>query len=75
MEKEKRANLKLKITALVLSFVLLAAVGALVGVFAASMQGLSSSFSVSYTLGKNLAARVRTEKYVPNLDTDGDGTE
>ena len=75
MEKEKSANLKLKITAFVLSFVLLAAVGALVGVFAASTQGLNSSFSVSYTLGKNLAARVRTEKYVPNLDSDGDGTE
>ncbi|MBO5395109.1 MAG: BspA family leucine-rich repeat surface protein [Clostridia bacterium] len=76
MEKiNNRSNLKLKVTALVLSFVLLAAVGALVGVFAASTQGLSSSFSVSYTLGNNLAARVRTEKYVPNLDTDGDGVE
>ena len=75
MEKAKSSNMKLKITALVLSFLLLGVLGALIGVFAATTQSVSSSFSVSYSIGNNVAAKVRTEKYVPNLDTDGDGIE
>ncbi|MBO5394355.1 MAG: hypothetical protein J6A28_00425, partial [Clostridia bacterium] len=75
MEKTKRSNLKLKVTALVLSFLILAAVGALVGVFAATTQRVKSEFNVNYTLGSNIAAKVRTEKYVPNLDSDDDGVE
>ncbi|MBO5394299.1 MAG: BspA family leucine-rich repeat surface protein [Clostridia bacterium] len=75
MEKAKAQNKKLVYMVVGLSFALVAVLGALIGVFAATNQTFGSSFSVNYKLGDNLAARVRTEKYVPFLDADGDGLE
>ena len=75
MVKEKVQNRnKLKIAIIAMIATILIAVGAMIGVFAATNQTVTSTFNVTYSVGNNVAARVRTEKYVPNLDSDGDGT-
>ncbi|MBO5395066.1 MAG: BspA family leucine-rich repeat surface protein, partial [Clostridia bacterium] len=68
-----RNNNKLKATVVALVAMILLAVGGLIAVYAATTQSLNSQFSVSYDVGENVAARIRTETYVPGQDEDGDG--
>ena len=75
MNNIKIKNHRLLYAAIGFGFAICIMLGALVGVFAATSQTVTSSFSVSYSIGNNIAAKVRTEKYIPNLDEDNDGKE
>ena len=66
---------KYKITIAVACVVMLVIVGAIIGVLAASSQNLNVGFTVSYSVGDNVAVAVRTEYYQPGLDSDEDGEE
>ena len=74
MEKQI-SNKKFKTTVLSLCLGFLMVVGAVIGVWAASTQNYKAGFNVSYSVGDNVAAKVRTEYYVPNQDSDSDGKE
>ena len=56
MSKEKiKTNNRLKIAVIVLAIALIAAVGGIFGVYAATQQNVKTSFSVQYSIGKNVA--------------------
>ena len=74
-ERIRGYNKKFIVTVVALVAVLLAIVGALVGVYAATVQTMKSKFTISYAVGENVAAAVRTEYYAPGYDSNGDGTE
>ena len=40
---------------------------AVIGIFAATQQNVSTNFSVVYSVGENVAVKVRTESYIPDL--------
>ncbi|MBO5395191.1 MAG: hypothetical protein J6A28_04780, partial [Clostridia bacterium] len=82
MEKAKSQNKKLIYAVVGLAFALFAVLGALIGVFAATSQSITTGFNINYTVGDNVAAAIRTEAYVPNsgnaastIITDKDGNE
>ena len=56
-EKAKSSN-KLKIAVIVLAIALIAAVGGIFGVYAATQQNVNTSFSVQYSIGKNVAVAI-----------------
>ncbi|MBE7073842.1 MAG: BspA family leucine-rich repeat surface protein [Clostridiales bacterium] len=66
---------KFKTTVVSLCLGFLMVVGAVIGVWAASTQNYKAGFNVSYSVGDNVAAKVRTEYYIPNQDGDKDGVE
>ncbi|MBE7074121.1 MAG: BspA family leucine-rich repeat surface protein [Clostridiales bacterium] len=66
---------KFKTTVISMCLGFLMVVGAVIGVWAATTQNYKAGFNVSYSVGDNVAAKVRTEYYVPNQDSDGDGKE
>jgi len=66
---------KFKTTVVSLCLGFLMVVGAVIGVWAASTQNYKAGFNVSYSVGDNVAAKVRTEYYVPNADYDSNGVE
>ena len=47
---------------------------AVIGIFAATQQNVSTNFSVVYSVGENVAVKVRTESYVPNYTPTGNET-
>ena len=82
MEKAKSQNKKLIYAVVGLAFALFAVLGALIGVFAATSQSITTGFNINYTVGDNVAAAIRTEAYVPNsgnaastIVTDKEGNE
>ena len=74
MEKTNSTK-KLKITVIALCCAVFVLIGAVIGIWAATSQRVKASFTVDYSIGENIATAVRTEYYVPNLDSDGDGVE
>ena len=56
----KKSNSKLKIAVVIMAVALIAAVGGIFGVYAASQQNVKSSFSVSYSVGDNVAVKATT---------------
>ncbi|MBE7074037.1 MAG: BspA family leucine-rich repeat surface protein [Clostridiales bacterium] len=71
---------KFRTTVLSLCFGFMLVLGAIVGVWAATTQNLSAGFEVGYQVGENVAAEIRTEKYIPNsgvpvvtIDADKEG--
>ena len=75
MEKVIKKNKKHIATILALCIAIIAMLGVVVGIWAATNQNITSTFNVNYSIGENIAAKVRTEKYVPNLDSNADGVE
>ena len=69
------SNKKFKTTVVSLCLGFLMVVGAVIGVWAASTQNYKAGFNISYSVGDNVAAKVRTEYYVPNADYDSNGVE
>ena len=68
MGKAGSKNRKLIIAIASLSVVILALVGAVVGVLAASSQTLGAGFSIAYDVGNNVAAKVRVSYQIGNGD-------
>jgi len=62
------ATRKFKITIAVLCVGMLALVGTLVGVLAASSQSLKVGFDVNYSVGDEVAAKVKTQYIVPGSE-------
>ena len=59
MSKEKvKSNNKLKIAVIVLAIALVAAIGGIFGVYAATQQNVNTAFSVQYSIGKNVAVAI-----------------
>ena len=54
----KTGNRKLVVAVVVLSVVLMALIGGMIAVYAAMQQNVTTSFSVGYTAGENVAAAV-----------------
>ena len=75
MESAKRVNKKYIATMLVLCIAIVAMLGAIVGIWAATSQNVNTYFKVNYSVGNNVAAKVRAERYVPDLDADENGHE
>ena len=72
-KNQSTRKFKATIIGLCCAFVLV--IGAVVGVWAATSQTINAGFKVVYDVGDNVAAKVRTEYYVPNMDADEDGEE
>jgi len=72
MEKQISSR-KFKTTVISMCLGFFMVVGAVIGVWAATTQNYKAGFNVSYSVGDNVAAKVRTEYFIPNLDSDGDG--
>ena len=59
MSKEKtKTNNKFKIATIILAVALLVAVGGIFGVYAATQQNVQTSFSVTYSIGENVAVAI-----------------
>ena len=59
-----------------------AVLGGIIGIFAAQLQNVSSSFTVSYSVGEQVVAGVKTECYIPGsgeaaqtIRTDANGNQ
>ena len=57
IKTKKKVN-KMAIAVVTLSLALIAAIGGIFGVYAALQQNVSTSFSVSYSIGKNVAVAI-----------------
>ena len=57
-EKAIKSSNKMKIALMSLVFVFVLAIGAVVGVYAATFQGVNSQFNVKYEVGNNIAVKV-----------------
>ena len=59
MSKEKtKTNNKFKIATIILAVALVVAVGGIFGVYAATQQNVQTSFSVTYSIGENVAVAI-----------------
>ena len=65
---KKSNKMKISIIALICALVFVAST--VIGVFAATQQNVKSNFSITYEIGENVAVKVRTESYVPDLDSN-----
>ena len=63
----KKKN-RLVVAVVVLSVALIAAIGAIIGVYAATQQNVSTSFTVSYDVGKNIALKVTSSYQIAGED-------
>ncbi|MBE7074031.1 MAG: hypothetical protein E7379_02965 [Clostridiales bacterium] len=58
MAKRKSARSKFTLAVFLLVFSLIAITGALIGVYAATMQSMDADFNIKYEVGQNIAAKV-----------------
>lgn len=68
-EIKSKKNNKMKIAIIVLSVALVVAIGAVFGVYAATQQNVTTSFSVGYTIGDNVAVAIGAKSVA--LGSDG----
>ena len=64
-----KTDKKMKIAIISLMSALVLVIGAIIGVLAAPQQAINSQFNVLYEIGENVGVAVRTEAYVPGVDT------
>ncbi|MBQ8909304.1 MAG: hypothetical protein IJY90_03365 [Clostridia bacterium] len=73
MAKTHVSNKKFTMTVVTLCCSFLLVIGAVIGIWAATSQSISAGFKVTYEVGTNVAAGIRTEYLVPGLDANDDG--
>lgn len=71
--KVKAKSNKMLIAVVVLSVALILALGGMVGILAAMQQNIKTSFSVSYSIGDNVAVAVGASSIELKLDDNGSG--
>jgi len=74
MEKQVSSR-KFRTTVVAMCLGFLMVIGAIIGVWAATTQNYKAGFNVTYSVGDNVTAKVRTEYYIPNADLNEDGYE